>query len=817
MAHKKKMLPAYKVKWCDKQKLGNKVTKALCSWSTQNWIAFTTGYTGGYEKDTLVNIDTVYVVDPNEPWQVFTINTGHGCRIEHVEWEYGGSRLFTVCQRGICKIWAVDNYVVNRWKCTEKINIGNGDQIKKIIWIHSGSKFSIDIEKIFLMKELFQKFVPHKNDFLANTNSDDEAGFVAVTNGGLVKVFLLNGDSKPKVYTARLGTIKSNIITSDIIVNDNGKLFVALLTKPCMIELFTVSWKQGVTGLDLVTDVWPCIVPQIATSDPDSFEITGLKCISVNSSDQVLVSSKSSSGFFVQVFETKKEQVLLHPFFSRQHPPSMQSADTSVCLKTFKFPQVVQIVAVTNLHYSGLGKNNDASLSPKLVLSDCNGSFHVYSLYNWSQVLKSSVIPSMKDDQIDCATFSHCDHGLFAISKGGHAMMFMLPHFSVCQEKLKIKNIVNLLHYSLVESCTAWDVMLYLCTVERPVLDACLKLFVDDYFELNVVYQNMFFSLFWRLKAMFYHVSKDYRGVLESYNIMMLRNIYLFFTSRLRSDKEVAFMEAVQKVCASSQEVDISKLTQMIDTKELKLSLATDNTHRSLIQWVTDYVVHLIRLILSTNHHGQNWKQILKYFDASCFLYLRQLLIIFYVLYQKNPNVAHIQPIFVTMANSIDITAQLFKLVTKLHQLILGENGIEIAMHDLSFSSLPMMYLEIPIDDPKHGMLSQTSVAHNKWDFDEYELLLKDDEWEYVRQTALTNPLSVGISTVNTCLRQIYDGINLTPSSLMHGESVKQCCCCGCLTIYNRHHTRAVNMIWKNCWEEYCFCGGRWKHVEWHG
>lgn len=807
------MLPHYKSVWSEEENLGKNVCKPISSWSSQNWIAFTIGHI--WKQPSPNKIDTVFICNPDQPWELYTLQTNHGCAIVHLQWEGNGMVFITVDSKGIGKIWHPDKNLVNNWTCSSTIDIGEGDKIRCFSWINSRSKYSIDVEKLFLTKDFFKKFSQTKNENALNSIAHGQNGFIIVTSSGLFKIFLLQDDNEPAIFTTRLGSIKFNVLHADICVNENGKVCIAALTDQCMVELFSVTCKENATGLELSVDVSPCIVPHVGSNDQDfiNFKIVDIKYISIGSSDQVLVLSKSKSASCVQVFEIKKEQVMLHPCFPRGQS-SQQCADTCVCLKTFRFQHNIKSMFVTNLRYSNLGKSKDLSLSPKLVMLDEGGGFHVYSLYNWSQVVKLSTVQLLQTNHITCASFSPCDHCLFAVLNNGDIMLFTLPHYSICQDKIKVKNLVNLLQYSMVEGCIPWDVMMYFSSVEKNILDQSFQTFLDDYNECNAFLQDLFNNCFWNVKIMFYRLYKDYCGVVESCNIMLLHNLYYYVVSRLQTDKESVLMDTIHKICSSNKEADVSKILPLIDMKDTNIFLCSDTTQRPLVQWVTDYALHFVRLILSKNHHGQNWRLALKYFDPTCFLHLRQLLLLFHIIYQKNFKLPHVHPVFMTMASSSEITAQLFKLVTKLHQISTGEAGTEVGMNDLPFSNLPVLYLEFPSHDPKSSILSSLNVTSNK--IDEYELQLQSDPWEYIHKTALENPLSMGISTVNTWLRQIYDGINFMPSSLMLSEVVKQCCNCGCLTIHSGHSSRVFNTLWKACWERKCFCGGWWKQVEWH-
>lgn len=852
------MIPVYKSLWNidneegEKPPSTKKLSRSLCSWSSKNWIAFTTGKGNANENSSSSrDANTVYVMNPDQPWEVYPVNTQHRGIIEHLEWDHGGSCFVTVDATGGGKIWRRDDSLINQWTCqdSEVLQFSDGSQVRKILWLDETKHFSVDFEKAG-KREWFQKFPQSKSESMySSSNGQTNTGFIVVTLEGLLKVFLLAPNQKPIVHTTRLGSLKSNVLMADFIQNESGKIFVAIVTDPCTVELFTVSFKESINGIEIVVEVWPCIVPS-RYGDPgfEPFTTEAVKCVkrcnNQTLSTEVLVLCKGDTFSLLKCFGIRKELVKLHQRF----PAQQQYADACCCLSTVQIAgSPVNNMFVTNLHF-GSTPNVHTALLPKVVLTGTNGFLQVYSLQSFQQIVQPSTIEELKRDGINSAVFSKCDHALFAVSDHGNPMMFVLPHNHANSPGDKIKNvkyITGLLQWSIMESYVPWDVMLGLASKEKSFVDQCLQQFHSDYFETGGTNTNsnhnmyqMFYWGYWKIKALFYAANKDYVGVFESHNLMFLHNVYLFVVTNLQSEKEVLLLEKInQIVTLSKKEVELVKILQVIDTKDVVFSSLANASNRPVIQWLTDYMIHIIRLLLSTNHHKQqDWKQVLHYFDSASFMCLRKLCVLLFILYQKS-SAHNIQPIYITMVNSLDVLPQLFKLITRLYIASLSEPTTtaaaaaqsDLVTADLPFCSLPIMYMEYPSENPRGSVLSQSNLATPPLhsvpqqqqqqhaggikDFNYYDIQLKCDPWELIQSTALGNPLVNGILPVNTQLRQIYDGINFAPSSLMQGEQVKQCCQCGTLTIYNCHTSRVLNELWSTCWREHCVCGGFWKKV----
>ncbi|XP_065650567.1 uncharacterized protein LOC136078707 [Hydra vulgaris] len=809
------MLPVYKLNLiCDdaKQTISS---NPKCSWSSTNWILYAPNTCC---KSNGSGIDSVYIFNPNTPDDVFTLKTNHQNYIEHIEWVKGTCKFITVDLDSICKIWSNErpNNFINSWECISEFNLGNGDMIIKLLVINNRNIFNWDLEKMF-HKDFLKKFPQNIGIGLEN----NDIGLAAVTSTGVLHVAIVQEDIQepPIIHKTKLVLYKSYVHSADMILNVNGKLFVAVHTDPNMIELFSVSMKiVSTSDISFATDVWPCLVPQLPSGN---FEIVCFRCLSINGTDKVLVNLQHpSNGSLIQLFEVKKEPVKLHPRFPVQTQQNQTVADSCVCLYNIKFQQSKTLRLTTDVNFISKGIS-DISFMPMFLLTD-SSSLQFYSAYDSTRALYSSQFLELNTEVI-AAVLSPCQHGLFVFTKNGNGILYIVPHFSNFDkpmtgiDKLKIKYIVTMMQYSLIESFIPWALILSISILEKHLIDQIRQCFLETMKDCdNSIKQLMAGSTFHQLQLLIYFAKKDYCSVLESTYSVIVCSIYTYISSLLKSGKEQMLMDSIEKLCASTKDFEINKISQLIDLKDINLSLLTDSVHRPLIQWVIDYGVHFVRLILCKNHSAQNWKSIITYLDPTTMILLRRLLLLFYIMYQKHPQVLHMHAIFIAMANSIDVVSQLYKLSIKLQQICEGDMNIDIVMNDLPFNSLPMMYLDIPSTYPSNGVLEQLTYSTSS------QLMIEEFEactthpWFLLKQKSFQNPLYVGISTVAGGLRQIYDGINFTPSSLMHGEVVKQCCVCGCISILVLNSSRICDLNWNAAWKKNCICGGYWKLVNWN-
>ena len=814
------MLPVYQCHWQEDALPTQKITRSLCSWSSKNWIA----YTNGYENENKsLDINTVYIMNPDMPWEMYPIATGHKRIIEHLEWDHTGDYLLTVDQSGIGKIWNQEKSLVNNWTCLEgsTLNFNSSGRICKIAWLNfTDHKFQPDIDKIG-KNNWYNRLDKKNSNLLTSPYQEENVGFIMVTSEGLVKLHYLNpkNNHRKQDFVDRLGTLKSHIITADFVINDTGKLFVAAVTDPCMVELFSVTIKDNGNSIDISEDVWPCIVPYIkGEQNYQDYEIVSVKCVKKSSpnfsSDQVAVLTKNPTSSSVKIYEIKKELHQLHPQFKSQNQTN-QLSDASSCLATIQISNAfISHISVSELHYSVANVSNITSqtMLPKLIFLDSSGTLHLYSMLTFQQLSVSTNFPELQNDCFDSSCFSPSDHALFAITEQGKPTLLTLSNHLNGKDANSVKNTVAMLQCCMAESRSPWDILLHISTYEKPFIDQCLKQFISEYAENDSNTQSLFFQIFCHFKALFFASLKDYKGVFESYYTSIFYSVYFYLMSAMQSEREIALLDKIHNLCVTSKkEFDLNKIAMHLDVADLTFTKLNNLTYKPMLQWVADYMVHLVRLLLSTSHSQHDWKVIFQYFDAGTFLIFRKTLVLLSVLYMKTSF--NIQPIYVTMINSTEVISQLFKMVSKLYAISLGDASAgENLLAELPFSSLPMMYLAYPSQDPKGAVLCQSQLNNNS--FDHYDIQLCPDNWEVSRATALTNPLTLGVYDVYTQKKQIFDGIRFIPASLVAGENVKQCCRCGMVSIFNcPDRSSSKNLHWVNFWSDNCICGGKWKKI----
>ena len=806
-------------------KLVKKLEVGLCDWSNQNWVAFTTGYASKFEQAgqaqfSTLHSDLVFIIDPDTPWEVHSLKTGHHRPLEHLEWHPTEQmKLLTADGRGICKIWSAVDSCVNKWSVMHSIEIGQNDSIVKLMWLETGKKFYISSCQPTRINDMMSKFPAKQTNLFRAPHGGQRDAFICLTSSGVIYVVTIVSGKNPVVSTARLGNIRSHIFKADMQISDAGKVGVAAITNDNTIELFILSFRNADEGkVEIQVDVSPCIVPFTVSEESGNtdYKVTDARFILNNSSDQVLVVCDSGQGTTMQCFEVRKEQIVLHQRFKRAQPsqPS-QSADACVCLRTVPLPAGAKLHAITRLQVNLQGSTNDNMILPKAVFVDLEGMCHIYSLKSWTNLSKSILGGANNSiKEIDFMMFSPCDQAVFCVSSEGDALICSIQHLDMVLEKTRVQSLVNLLQYSIIDDCVPWDVFLYMRTQNKQLNEQVLQVLSEEFNELHALQQEYHMTAYLSLKAMFYKTVQDFVGAFESFNIILLRSIYMFVTGMLTSEKDVIFMDSLQAALANSKETDINQICVM-EVKETSLQSIADPTNGMFMQWIVDFASHLVRLVRAPDR-GRPWKHILSYFERWSLLELRELLVIVNILVLKHPSVTSLHPTYVSMDNIQNILKELFKFISKLYYLSTGETSVELSQNDLLFSSIPLMYLPMPSHDTKGGLLSLPySLPHQQQTLGIFEFQLQPDDWQIVKQMCLENPLHAGTNTVSSGPRQIYDALNLVPCSLMQGELLKQCCLCGTLTVAVGSKTRVFHQAWRGCWLKTCFCGGNWKEVKW--
>lgn len=305
------MLPVYKVRWPfgdEEVAEDEKVSKPVISWSRSNWIAFSTGpswhlHHDAQQKQSLsqpplqLGIDSVFIMNPNEPDDIYPVSTHHNGVVEHIEWNNNITSFLTCDSFGVAKIWQPENHLMNQWKSSHSVDLGEGDSVRKVFWLSNCRKYGFNIEKMYSAKDILEKFSSCASNVLWNTCSEKKDGIVAITSGGLFKIVMLEEFAVSNVYQKSLGSLNISIIKADVSINDGGKIFIAALTNPTTVELFSVNCKQVDDTYDLVVEVWPCLVPHNSAQEANfsNFEITHLRCSSVNNIDQIIICSKGKT------------------------------------------------------------------------------------------------------------------------------------------------------------------------------------------------------------------------------------------------------------------------------------------------------------------------------------------------------------------------------------------------------------------------------------------------------------------------------------------------------------------------------------------
>lgn len=117
----------------------------VCAWSCRNLVAFTTDLKN--EEDEKEVSHMVHIIDTEHPWDVYSINSGHGEVISCLEWDQSGSRLLSADGDGQIKCWAMADHLVNSWESSLG-SAEDGDPIIALSWLHNGVKLALHVEMV---------------------------------------------------------------------------------------------------------------------------------------------------------------------------------------------------------------------------------------------------------------------------------------------------------------------------------------------------------------------------------------------------------------------------------------------------------------------------------------------------------------------------------------------------------------------------------------------------------------------------------------------------------------------------------------------
>ena len=808
------MQTLFKIEWSTEESgllFKSKIGQPSCTWSARNLIAFTTGHTASNDiARPCLSFVFIHIICPENPWEVYHIKTDFNNPIEHLHWDKSGTRLLSSDSSGICKVFAMRKNIVNCWQVIHGYDFES--RLVCASWIDPGPRVIFDAKASHanLLEKFPKRYMKSCLSDIAGLKSD---GFVVITEAGIVAVAVLEKKCKNlKVQKTRLLTSRCRVLLGDMCCREDGKVYIVLATDRRIVEFFVLSLKLTSAKIDISVEISPCIVPHlISDNEYMTYNISCVKFHNEKNVEKILVCTESGSMTCLKYFELKIEKATLQAVLQRMaQAPKVMNVKEWVCSKSTTIRGRISHLTLSRLISSG-SPSGDVPLCPSILLATKEDMLVTLSS-NLTDISTSAV--SIQGESITALTYSPNDTCVISVTENGNMAVFQACSLSNVAESVAIKTCVNLFEYCLIIGSSPWDVTIFAARHGEKFLEQCSHFLRTNLASQPSMTQERVSAFHAQIQAMIYKgLDGLYFGTNESYYFLMLKAIYCFCHATMNSiqlEKESQIAMKIKSTCSKVLDFDLSKVLQVIDAKDASFDSNLISTMQHLTQWVANYSIHICRLVLVSLKMG-NSRQILSVVSTQGLKMLRELLCMIYLWGLSCPGW---QPHFLELGHPSEIITQIFKLVSKLclklmqndySKDVIGEDEILMRAH-------AMMYQSPNMNDPKCGTISQ--CMYQSGDFDDYVFSSEEDTLTNGKTYTMPEPLDQGNAYSNVSTQFFFDSLSHFQTSLMKGETLKQCIQCSCLTLSITNPDRSLPGNWKDQWSDICYCGGFWRALD---
>ena len=807
------MQKIFKVDW-DVNECGlvfqSNIGRPLCAWSTRNLVAFTTGYTESSEARPCLSTIFIHIMCPEYPWEEYQINTDFNEPVQHLMWDRSGTRLLAIDCSGNGEVFGMRKHMINCWEIIHEFKFDG--KVVCTSWLDPGPKIVFDAKAghANLLEKFPKRYV---KSCLADIAGLDRDGFIGITESGVASIILPEKGTKVlKVQKSKLFTNRCRIVLGDMCFKEDGKVHVVLATDKRVVEFFVLNLRLAAAKVDISVEISPCIVPHLVSDEEYmTYQITCVKFGNEKNSEKILVCTESGTVTCLKYFEMKIEKATLHAVLQRLAPaPKAMNVKEWVCSKSTKISGQIACVALSRLINAGQPES-DIPIYPTVLVVTKDGKLVTFSA-SLSHVSSSSLLPV--EEPISSLTYSPNDACILSITESGNVAVFQSCSLSHLTESIAIKTCVNLFEYCLLTGSSPWDVTIFAARHGEKFLEQCCQYMRSNLMSQPSMTQERMSASHALIQAEIYKgLDGLYFGSNESLNFLMLKSIYCFLHSRMNSvllEKESQVLMKIKSTCNRVLDFDLTKVLQVLDVKDVSFDSQLISPLQHLIQWIANYSIYICRLVLTSIKMG-NSKQILQVISIQGLKMLREILCLIYLWGQSCPGW---QPHFLELGHPSEVITQIFKLVSKLClKLMQGDHVKDVIKEDMiPMRSHAMMYQTPTINDPRCGAISQ--CLYHSSDFDYYCFSTEEDTLTSARKYTFPQPLEQGISCYSNSKTFFFDALNHFQTSLMKGETLKQCIQCSCLTLSLTNPARSLLASWKEQWNDVCFCGGIWRALD---
>lgn len=848
----------YNVVWSTAKPLkSNLCGKVVVAWSCRNLIAFSTGYrklnasegsnsscTNEQNSRTQI-INGIHILDPDSPWDVCSFSSGHKELIQSLTWDGTASRLLSTDLVGVCKIWAMKDHMVNDWECVLTVDVGEGERLVALSWIDTGIKnlFVLcgdDPQHSVMPKKLSDRFKTNqsKPPLVEIGGMRAKDGWVAISETGLICVTTI----KPEVQITRkcLAQVRTRVAVADLAFTSKGKVIVVANDgELCSaVQFYRVSLSGGPDGCRILSDPLPCLFPHShSEQDFSEYRVNNVQFLSKNSGEAILVCTTGKAGSCIKRWEMKKGKIHLHERFQQEMAAHLLSClpNYSVyewtIINTYKdHANIVSLclprLPTPKIDFSPISNILTYPASILLVQYDDD---RLQLLTSVGLLPSASFRTPVVDTDVGTPTkrarisgvsystgclgaisYSPCCCCMVGLTMTGDLRMFKLHHLSdsVDHGGLRLKrSLKDLLQYCLLTGWEWWDVLMaaHLGT-QTDTLDAVLRMLTDDFSMQDIPQQQIHGSRLRAIKASLFRCMKDGAGqAVDCYVRQLLMAIAATIRSLLRSSLSAG--DQLAKMSTIS-DVEVDKVIQALDAKELTLESTTLLSLFPLIQWLTDLALFVV--VAFTSHHNKETAPGVSLIrDTSTLGTLREMLVLIRLWGQTTPGVL---PSITPSADKNESLALLFKVFTKIWLLSRqassdeSEDRLAAEAAPLIPNSLFLPNMQIPnLNRGVSGKAVSGQIKPSLYQFGTQPVVHTARQIFHPFASAIF-PMSADGSHTMDVVRRIF--LDKSPET-----KLKQCTRCNCVSMVDGISDHAAAKAWEQRWVRACVCGGSWRRL----
>uniref|UniRef100_A0A0A9Z569 Mediator of RNA polymerase II transcription subunit 16 n=1 Tax=Lygus hesperus TaxID=30085 RepID=A0A0A9Z569_LYGHE len=770
---------------------------SLCCISVKNIVAFSTR-TELEDANGNTYGSHVYVSDLNTPWHSYKVTSTLGT-VSSLEWDAAGERLLVATDTGSVSVYTPWEHILNQWACIGSTEFP-GESIIGAAFFHNGRKISIVADKrdscIYSEKMNYIKFSPSVRGF----GGGAVEGFLLMTSTGIVGAAALVKDASmgnPNLIMASesLAPMRVKLSSVDISYGKNGQFVVAASNEvACRVQCYRVSVKYMDERLSISSQALPSFFLQSFKNKESAGRITGLKFVTREDADSLVVSANIDRGGVVEVWQLTEKAVPLHRVFhSTAEPFKTVAWQYETCYVTSS-----PITCVTTCKLA-----LTTSVPPPSYVMVCTADATLHCLYRDSLKLVGtrSIAAAWQEDTIKHQRLStkvtHMDLTwlgcvLSLVDSHGQLYVFKVPPILDPGVGMTVNIASALLEYCLVTGTDNWDVLV---SIQLTIVDAIVDRIIDNYNRQPPPTQQFYYASYLKLRMALARLTMN--GQSKSADLtalLMLHSVSTAFTSLLRpsefSNHDKGPAESLATLLNENL-LDIDKVLLQLGGKDFTVEPSTLQSLQQLIQWTADLALNILARL------PEQCKSPVSelYRDMKALNTLRQLLVIVRVWGLIKLTCL---PTFVRSAENLDVLALLFKLISK---LVVQSHEPDDTLID-ECCLLPSQVM-IPQMNPTTSIVCIASPSLSYQSFPiQLEFGVEPDSLVFEPDQNIIEGCLATDQSLDT-LRHIFLG----KEPLL----VKQCCRCGGKAQVQVSTRTTAIRAWDQRWLRSCRCGGTWR------